>query len=82
MVGWNCNSLGTIESQRNFIHKKISIKDSLIVLCNTILGKNDEDSFRKLWEERVFFNSFSSNKHGIAVLIKDKAPVIDLEWKM
>ena len=50
------------------------MKDNIIVLCDTRLGKSDEETFRKLWGEIVFFNSYSSNKKGIAVLIKDNAP--------
>ena len=29
----------------------------------------------------VFFNSYSSNKREIALLIKDNAPVTDLKWE-
>ena len=57
------------------------MKDSIIVLGDTMLGQGDEDGFRKLWGEKVFFNSYSSSKRGIAVLIKDSAPVTDLEWE-
>ena len=57
------------------------MKDNIIVLCDTRLGKSDEETFRKLWGERVFFNSYSSNKRGIAVLMKDNAPVTDLKWE-
>ena len=35
----------------------------------------------KVWGERVFFNSYSSSKRGIAVLIKDNAPITNLEWE-
>ena len=81
VAGWNCNSLGPIENQKRFINKIQGTKDSIIVLGDTRLGKSDEEAFRKLWEARVFFNSHSSNKRGIAVLIKDNAPVTDLEWQ-
>ena len=57
------------------------MKDNIIVLCDTRLGKTNEDTFRKLWVERVFFNSYSSNKRGIAVLMKYFAFVNDLKWK-
>ena len=57
------------------------MKDNIIVLGDTRLGQGDEDAFRRLWGERVFFNSYSSNKRGIAVLIKDSAPVTNLEWE-
>ena len=30
--------------------------------------------------EGIFLNSFSSSKRGIAVLIKDEAPITELEW--
>ena len=57
------------------------MKDNIIVLCDTRLGKSEEEAFRKVWVERVFLNSYSSSKRGIAVLIKDNTPVTDLEWE-
>ena len=54
VAGWNCNSLGLIENQKRFINKIKGMKDNIIVLCDTRLGKSDEETFRKLWGERVF----------------------------
>ena len=77
MAGWNCNSLGPIKSQRRFIRKIRGRNDNIIILIDTRLGRKDEEAFRKVLGERVFLHS--SSKRGIAVLIKDSAPVTDLE---
>ena len=52
--------------------------ENIFVLCDTRLGLNDEAAFRKLCGEKVFFNSHSSNKRGIAVLVKDNIPITDM----
>ena len=44
------------------------MKDNIIILCDTGLGKTDEETY-------------SSNKRGIEVLIKDSVPVNDLKWE-
>ena len=46
----------------------------IFVMCDTRLGLTYEIPFRKLWGERVYFNSHSSDKRGIAILIKDGNP--------
>ena len=53
--------------------------ENFFVLCNTRLSLSDETAFKKLWGERVFFNSHSSDKRGIAILVKDDTPIDDIQ---
>ena len=74
--GWNFNSLTEdFKMQKQFIHelKKITMK---IVSYWSILGlvKEHERGFEKLWDETIYFNSFSSNQRGLVVSLKDSLP--------
>ena len=51
---------------------------NIFVLCHTRLGTKDEAAFRKLWGGIFFFNSHSSDKRGIAVLVKEDTPITDI----
>ena len=53
--------------------------ENIFILCDIRLSLADETAFRKLWGERVFFNSHSSDKRGIAVLVKDDTPISDIK---
>ena len=44
------------------------MKENIFVLCDTRLGKGDEDALKNV-RGTSLFNSFSSNQRGIAVLI-------------
>ena len=81
IVGWNYNSLGDYTNQIDFINKIRKINEDIIVLFDTKLSLADESPFRKLWGERVYFNFHSSNKRGIAILIKNRTPIEDIQCK-
>ena len=53
----------------------------IFVLCDTRLGLADEAPFKKIWGETVLFNSHSSDKRGLAVLIKDRTPIEDVNFQ-
>ena len=75
------NSLGPPKSQRTFINKIRGMKFNIIFLLDTRLGKGDEEEFEKMWGGKVFFNSLSSNRRGLAVLVKDNTPITDIGWE-
>ena len=51
------------------------------MLCDTRLSPSKEGAFRKLWGETCHFNSHSSDKHGIAVLIRDGTPIDNIKFQ-
>ena len=53
--------------------------ENIFVLSDTRLSLSDETAFRKLWGEKVFLNLHSSNKRGIAILVKDGTPIDDIK---
>ena len=55
--------------------------ENIFILCYTRLSLADESAFKKLWGQGVFFNSHSSNKRGIAVLVKDDTPINDIKFE-
>ena len=56
------------------------MKENIFVLCDTRLGRKDEAAFKKLWGKFFYFNSHSSDKRGIAVLITEDTPITNIEW--
>ena len=54
------------------------MNEDIFVLCDTRLSLADETPFEKLWGERVYFNSHSSDKRGLAILIKDGTPIEEI----
>ena len=75
VVSWNVNSLGPLKSQRCFINKLKGMKVNIFILGDTRLGKEKEEVFRQMWGGTAYFNSFCSNKRGLAVLIKNDTPI-------
>ena len=57
------------------------MSENIFILCDTRLGSANENAFKKLWGEYFFFNSHSSDKRGIAVLIKDCIPINDIKFE-
>ena len=57
------------------------MEGDIFLLCDTRLGLTDEATFKKLWGETVMFNSHSSEKRGLAVLIKDGTPIKDVSFQ-
>ena len=55
------------------------MSENIFVLCDMRLSLKDKTAFKKLWGERVFFNSHTSNKRGIAILVKDDTPIDDIK---
>ena len=54
VVSWNVNSLGKPKSQRTCINKVRGMKENIIFLLDTRLGKGDEGEFEKMWGASVF----------------------------
>ena len=54
------------------------MKFNVIFLLDTRLGKEDEEEFEKMWGGKVFFNSLSSNRRGLAGLL---TPITDIGWE-
>ena len=80
IVGWNCNSLWPYLSQIGFINKIRKTDGDIFVLYDTRLKLTDEARFKKLWGETCFFNSYSGERRGIAVLIKDGTAIDNIEF--
>ena len=74
--GWNCNSLTEdFKMQKQFIHElKKNYNENCFIQINLRLGKEHERGFEKLWDETIYFNSFSSNQRGLVVSLKDSLP--------
>ena len=53
---------------------------NIFVLYDTRLKLSDEVKFKKMWGETCFFNSFSGERRGIAVLIKDGTAIDNIEF--
>ena len=71
----NVNSVGKSEKRRrilNFLSKRNS---DLYILVDTRIDPKIENTVRSEWPGTCFFNSFSSQKRGILVLIKKNLPV-------
>ena len=75
IVEWNFNSLGDYSNQVGFVSKIRKIYGDIFVLCDTRFGLADEAPFKKVWGEPFLFNSHSSDKRGLAVIIK-KEPLL------
>ena len=52
----------------------------IFVLCDTKLNLADEAQVRKLWGKTCFFDSYSGEKRGIAVLIKVGTPIYNIDF--
>ena len=52
----------------------------IFVIYDTRLKLTDEAKFRKLWGETCYFNSYSGERRGIAVLIKDGTSVDNIDF--
>ena len=63
-MAWNMNSLGSKKSQAQYINMVWKSNANIAELINMRLIGKCED---------VYFNSFSPNNCGIAVLLKDEA---------
>ena len=57
------------------------MEGDIFVLCDTRFSLADEGPFKKLWGETSFFNSHSSDKQGIAVLIRDATPLENIQFQ-
>ena len=57
------------------------MEGDIFMLCDTRLSPSKEGAFRKLWGETCHFNSHSSDKRGIAVLIRDGTPIDNIEFQ-
>ena len=71
----NVNSVGKSEKRRrilNFLSKRNS---DIYILVDTRIDPKIENTVRSEWPGTCFFNSFSSQKRGILVLIKKNLPV-------
>ena len=57
------------------------MKANIAILEDTRLGKEDEESFKRMLGEMAYFNSFCSNKRRLTVLIKNETPISDVTWE-
>ena len=57
------------------------MKANIFILGDTRLEKEDEESFKRIWGEVAYFNSYCGNKRGITVLIRNDTPITDIEWE-
>ena len=57
------------------------MKANIFILGDTRLGKEKEELFWQIWGGTAYFNSFCSNRRGIAVLIKKDTPISNVDWE-
>ena len=77
---WNCNSITKgFKTWKQFINKLKNSNENCFILCDTRFEEVHEKEFEKLWDGPIFFNSFSSNQRGLAVLLKESLPAKDIK---
>ena len=67
--------------QIRFLNKCCKSPANIIILVDTRLSEQKEASFKALWGQMCFFNSFCSNSRGIAVLIRDNLEISNVQWQ-
>ena len=62
-----------------FVNKLKNAPENCSILCHTRLGIDSEKVFQKLWGGQAYFNSYSNNQRGLAILFKDSLPAKDIK---
>ena len=75
IIGFNSNSIGKQPKRRqvlNFLRKK---NPDLLVVVDTRIAKNVENTVKEEWGGQVLYSSFDSQSRGVAMFIKKNLPI-------
>ena len=72
IVSFNCNSIGKNPKRRQVLHFLRKKDPDLLVVCDTKIAANIENSVKEEWGGQAFFSSCSSQSRGVALFIKKR----------
>ena len=75
IIGFNSNSIGKQPKRRQvlkFLYKK---NPDLLIVVDTRIAKNIENTVKEEWGGQVLFSSFDSQSRGVALFIKKDLPI-------
>ena len=70
ILGFNCNSIGKNPKRQKVLHFLSKKNPDFLVVTDTRISKEIENTVNAEWEGCCIFNSFSSNSRGVAIFIK------------
>ena len=70
ILGFNCNSIGKNPKRQKVLHFLSKKNPDFLVVTDTRISKEIENTVNAEWEGHCIFNSFSSNSRGVAISIK------------
>ena len=71
IVSYNCQGLNSVEKRRNVFDYLIFKNCNIYCLQDIHFTKNDETAIRYQWGGECTFNTFASNKRGVAILLSN-----------
>ena len=75
IIGFNCNSIGKNPKRRQVLKFLKKRNPDLLIVVDTRIAPNIENTIKEEWGSQVLFSSFDSQSRGVALFVKKDLPL-------
>ena len=79
LVSFNCNSIGKNPKRNKVFHFLNKHRPDILIVCDTRIAKNIENTIKEKWGGPSYFSSFDSQSRGVAIFLKKNLPIMILD---